>query len=559
MRIITMALCLQYAVVAYAQSVVSPVFVHKDGEASASGYTGSEKEIVVDGGANQVVGWITFQTDSIDLTQAVSTRLALYVRSLDAPGTLDVYPLTAAVTAPENNVSLSSLSMASDPAVSLSLSTADVESVVQLDITASVSAGPMYGLALMSDDGLRAAFDAREGTLAPVLLLTHDIAGAAAQWHSGSGAPAASLGSDGDYYVETLSGDVYARSGGAWSVIMNITGPMGPRGETGPAGPEGPRGPAGATAIARCVDRVTIAAVPHTQALTLTTNREAFSVGMQVRVIRDRLTANFFDGRIVSYDAANGDASIALAYAAGVDSTDSVWTVVPVGIPGYSPWHESGDAVSTDFRVGIGGQAGAEQLTVYGTVAIGGSGALAFSDGSEQTTAFDPSTVAGADDLSATEQHLRDSLACLRDSVNAFSARLAALEDLFMHFSRNGNDVYVTGANLHIRSGSGETDGALNGRGNLIVGYNEERKSGSDRSGSHNLVVGRLHDYSSHSGMVVGYNSTISGVGACVSGGIANRATASYASVSGGRSNAADGAYASVSGGYRDTARGSYA
>lgn len=35
-------------------------------------------------------------------------------------------------------------------------------------------------------------------------------------WHNGAGAPAPALGSDGDYYLDTSSGDVYYKSGGAW-------------------------------------------------------------------------------------------------------------------------------------------------------------------------------------------------------------------------------------------------------------------------------------------------------------------------------------------------------
>ena len=36
----------------YGQSVVTPVFVHTDGEVSASGYSGSDKEFLVDGGSS---------------------------------------------------------------------------------------------------------------------------------------------------------------------------------------------------------------------------------------------------------------------------------------------------------------------------------------------------------------------------------------------------------------------------------------------------------------------------------------------------------------------------
>ncbi len=61
------------AATAYGQSIVTPVFVHKDGEASASGYAGSEKDILVDGGARQVVGWVTFLTEALNLTPASFT------------------------------------------------------------------------------------------------------------------------------------------------------------------------------------------------------------------------------------------------------------------------------------------------------------------------------------------------------------------------------------------------------------------------------------------------------------------------------------------------------
>jgi hypothetical protein len=52
--------------------------------------------------------------------------------------------------------------------------------------------------------------------------------------------------------------------------------------------------------------------------------------------------------------------------------------------------------------------------------------------------------------------------------------RVAALEDLLKHFSREGNEVFLTGANLHIVNGLGNTE-TTNELGNLIVGYNELR------------------------------------------------------------------------------------
>ena len=61
----------------------------------------------------------------------------------------------------------------------------------------------------------------------------------------------------------------------------------------------------------------------------------------------------------------------------------------------------------------------------------------------------------------------------------------------------------LTGVNVHIVSGSGSTDGDLNGLGNLIVGYNELQDD-NDRTGSHNIVAGSRNNYSSYGGLVVG-------------------------------------------------------
>jgi hypothetical protein len=130
--------------------------------------------------------------------------------------------------------------------------------------------------------------------------------------------------------------------------------------------------------------------------------------------------------------------------------------------------------------------------------------------------------------------------------------RVAALEKLLKHFSRKRNQVFVTGANLHIVNGLGQTGcdnpqgepipDCPNGLSNLIVGYNELRTDRSllpnVRTGSHNvvvMVVGRQHNFSRFGGLVVGDLHTISGDFASVSGGRENRATRLTDSVSGGR------------------------
>ena len=128
-------------------------------------------------------------------------------------------------------------------------------------------------------------------------------------------------------------------------------------------------------------------------------------------------------------------------------------------------------------------------------------------------------------------------------------------------------EVVITGANLRIVNGLGSTDCAdeqsqpipdcPNALGNLIVGYNESRNDPDDpdvRTGSHNVVVGRRHNFSRFGGVVVGDLNTISGDFASVSAGDGNEAIGERSSVSGGSFNRASGFRSSVSGGCCNTA-----
>jgi hypothetical protein len=123
--------------------------------------------------------------------------------------------------------------------------------------------------------------------------------------------------------------------------------------------------------------------------------------------------------------------------------------------------------------------------------------------------------------------------------------------------SREGDTIILSRVNLQIVNGTGSTDGETNGLGNLIVGYNEPQ--GTEYPGSHNIVVGKGHNYSSYGGLVGGIGNTISAPFATVSGGYSNTASGSFASVSGGVDNEASGSGASVGGGYENTADGDFA
>src|SRR5262249_44598663 len=101
--------------------------------------------------------------------------------------------------------------------------------------------------------------------------------------------------------------------------------------------------------------------------------------------------------------------------------------------------------------------------------------------------------------LEAQVTALSSQIAALKTQLGGQAGVVAAQGDLLAHFSRQGNDLFITGANLHILSGLGATNGnpafpdsvdpssiVTNGLGNLIVGYNEDFQPPAARNGSHN-------------------------------------------------------------------------
>lgn len=96
-----------------------------------------------------------------------------------------------------------------------------------------------------------------------------------------------------------------------------------------------------------------------------------------------------------------------------------------------------------------------------------------------------------------------------------------------------GPHVIFHHANVHVESGSAPT--ALPGLGNLIVGYNEMPTiQGWSRAGSHNLIVGPSHSFSSTAGAVFGISNVIAAEHATILGGNQNRAGGASSSILGG-------------------------
>jgi hypothetical protein len=177
-------------------------------------------------------------------------------------------------------------------------------------------------------------------------------------------------------------------------------------------------------------------------------------------------------------------------------------------------------------------------------------------------------------------------LALLEDQVLELGQETAWLRDRVVELSLWNRDLakkvacvsaasseeafILEGCNVHVRNGEGATN-SINGFGNLIVGYDAPRDKGSDKTGSHNVVVGDKHNYSRYGGLVVGLQNTISGdwssvsggfdntasgIVSCVSAGQGNNATHPFTSVSGGWANWASDRHASVSGGVANRAFG---
>jgi hypothetical protein len=142
----------------------------------------------------------------------------------------------------------------------------------------------------------------------------------------------------------------------------------------------------------------------------------------------------------------------------------------------------------------------------------------------------------------------------------AFDATLASVSALAPYVTVDtgtindlaGPHVIFSGVNLHVRSGHPSGNSYTeNGRGNLVVGYNEPSDSSfpAERGGSHNVVVGPNHRYNFGVGLIVGGSSRLGNDGASVSGGFMNTASGLFATAGAGLRNEASGDFASVSGG----------
>ncbi len=153
-------------------------------------------------------------------------------------------------------------------------------------------------------------------------------------------------------------------------------------------------------------------------------------------------------------------------------------------------------------------------------------------------------------------------------TLEELTAKVREFEELFEGITRSGSNIFITGANVHIRNGLGSTDGSdssnpprTNGLGNLIVGYNEPPPCPPaticlNRLGSHNVVIGPEHTYTSYGGLITGDRNRITDIYSVAVGGFLNQSTGAYSGTFSGSGNQATGNFSTVTGGASNTASG---
>lgn len=173
---------------------------------------------------------------------------------------------------------------------------------------------------------------------------------------------------------------------------------------------------------------------------------------------------------------------------------------------------------------------------------------------------------------STFNQSASESKLSLQAQINRLRAQNAQqqlaiqqLQNLLSCVIKIGNDVILEGCNLHIRNAQGQTD-TTDDTGNLIIGYNEDLTigDGSLRTGSHNLVIGMDHRYTSWGTIVHGTGHHTSntnsaaiggsfnrpqGVGSVIVSGSENVVTSNHAVIVGGTFNDAGGSHSVITGG----------
>lgn len=181
---------------------------------------------------------------------------------------------------------------------------------------------------------------------------------------------------------------------------------------------------------------------------------------------------------------------------------------------------------------------------------------------------------------------LAGSVAALQAENTALKARVTTLEanniaglSSVLSYDANTKNVLFSGVNVQIVNGLNDTR-ALNGKGNLIIGYNEvwtnprtsycsngSFKTQSEcvspyvwginqRSGSHNLILGSSNDYTMWGSIITGVENTANNFESFILGGWGNVVSASGGGILSGSGNIASGPNSTIVGGWNHSTSG---
>jgi hypothetical protein len=231
-----------------------------------------------------------------------------------------------------------------------------------------------------------------------------------------------------------------------------------------------------------------------------------------------------------------------------------------------------------------------DQAIAFGAQGAAGAAGPAGAAGKEGPTGSVTAFEAEVSTLESQNATLTSKVSTLEDANSALEGKVGSLQTTLSGVYRNGSTLVFSGMNLELNSGSGSTSGAVNGLGNLFVGYDEHEGT---QTGSDNVVIGEDQSFKSYGGLLAGFHNTVespftsvtggeyslatgfssSVVGGCdnlagagtpptglcpsegdevVTAGLSNQADGAASTVSGGRNNVASGAESSISAGHEN-------
>jgi len=351
----------------WANPVPIALRVQRDGSASATNWSGSDKQLPISGSATPTLAWMEFD-GSPDTTSAKFT-LKLQVLSVAQSGTLQVFALTNPVTSLENATQRTDLAVSGPVALGqIALTAGTAERMIELDLNRS--GGLPYGLVLSSNDGLEAIVASKESDVPAVLVATQNLldSGRGPQGPKGERGDQGPLGSQGPKGAVGVAGlagpqgpiGLQGKPGlpgpagdqgsigamgpqGTPGIPGNLgnTGPMGDQGAMGPTGLQGSTGPRGdvgnrgrSLGIAPTSLTTTLGrAGSDTVQFNVASGWDKFRLGDSVLLASTLIPSVGLHGRLVSYDSATGTGRIKPTWA-----QDTTTTHIPATPTSTSQW-----------------------------------------------------------------------------------------------------------------------------------------------------------------------------------------------------------------------------